>query len=137
MSLRKPQSRADLLESAGVIFHKTRDGRLAWEWGQRSSLDQHGETFETADEAAKHFLSTSEGFSLIRLYAHGEYTRGKQHRLDDFKLLEAHARDQAREIDRLKREIGEIKLANARRNNSGLRTLLRNMRKGRPEFLKS
>lgn len=38
-----------------------------------------------------------------------EYERGKMHGADDRRSIEQHNREQAREIDRLKREIGEWK----------------------------
>jgi hypothetical protein len=46
-----------------------------------------------------------------------EYERGKQHGKDDRRLMESHAREQQREIDRLKRDVSELKkvLADKRR----------------------
>lgn len=126
--------RVTFLESEGVRFLPTSDGRLRWIWGQRSSVDQHGETFETASAAAAHFLSMPEGYSFIVGHGAREYYRGKQHAIDDYKRLQEHAREQAREITKIRGVVAQFKLAEAQRNakKPRLRRLLGGLRKLAP-----
>lgn len=46
---------------ASVTFHQYDDGRWAWRCGQRTSVDQHCETFVCIEDAADHFMRTAEG----------------------------------------------------------------------------
>lgn len=44
----------------GTEFHN-QPSRYFWEWGRRSSRDQHCASFSSAAEAARHFLASHEG----------------------------------------------------------------------------
>lgn len=41
-------------------------GYTIWRWGMRSSADQYGKTFDSAQDAAVHFLTTREAKNAIR-----------------------------------------------------------------------
>lgn len=41
-------------------------GCTSWRWGQRSSADQYAKTFDNAQEAAIHFLTTREAQNALK-----------------------------------------------------------------------
>lgn len=43
-------------------------GRTSWRCGLRSSADQYAKTFDSAEDAAVHFLSTREGSGALKRY---------------------------------------------------------------------
>lgn len=52
---------------AGVEFKKWDDGRWTWRWGGRPSADQHCETFDCIEDAADHFMRSSEGKRAVEM----------------------------------------------------------------------
>lgn len=41
-------------------------GCTSWRWGMRSSADQYAKTFDSAEDAAVHFLTTREAQNAMR-----------------------------------------------------------------------